>query len=55
MRTDMTKELSVHVLQYIKSLCNEGNHDRVALLTQVKHLIDVEINLERANDPMRNR
>lgn len=55
MRTDMTKELSVHALQYIKALCNEGNHDKVALLTQIKRLIDVELNLVQGNDPMRNR
>jgi len=55
MRTDNSKELAEHILGYSVAKCNEHHHDWISVLTALKKLIEVEINLNEGNDPNRNR
>ncbi len=55
MRTDKSKELAEHILGYSVAKCCEHHHDWISVLTALKKLIEVEINLNEGNDPNRNR
>ncbi len=55
MRTDKSKELAEHILGYSVAKCFEHHHDWISVLTALKKLIEVEINLNEGNDPNRNR
>ena len=55
MRTDNTEELAAHILQYTTALCNEHHHMRLLVLTEVKRMIDVELNRMSGLDPDRNK
>ena len=55
MRTDNVKELAQHIMGYSVAKCNEHSHDHISVLTALRRMIDIEINLNAGNDPDRNR
>ena len=55
MRTDNTEELAAHILQYTTAVCNANHHMRLLVLTEVKRMIDVELNRMSGLEPDRNK
>ncbi len=55
MRYDYAKELADNVMGYIIAKCNEHHHDHISVMTVVKRMIDIELNLNAGNDPDRNK
>ena len=55
MRTDMANELAANALTYVRALCNETHHPPVIVFTELKQLIDVELNRMAGLDPDRNK
>lgn len=55
MRSDKSKELAEHILGYSVAKCFEHHHDWISVLTSLKRLIEIEINLAEVNDPDRNK
>ena len=55
MRTDNTNELAANALTYVRALCNEQHHPPVIVLTELKRLIDLELNRMAGLEPDRNK
>jgi len=55
MRTDQSKELAQHCLGYVTPVCNQNYADRTDVLRHLLKLIQVELNVIDASDPLRNR
>ena len=55
MRTDKSKELAQNIMGYGVAKCFEHSHDWISVLTALKKLIQVELNVAEGNDPNRNR
>ncbi len=54
MRTDMTKELAEHVVDYAKVVCNEGNHSQILVFTEIARQLNAELNRMAGLDTARN-
>ena len=55
MRTDMTKELAEHVVDYAKVVCNEGNHSQILVFTEIARQLNAELNRMSGLDTARNQ
>ena len=55
MRTDKAKELAEHCLRYVTPVCTQNYHRRTDVLQEMLKLIQIELNVAAASDPMRNR
>ena len=55
MRTDMAEELAASGLTYVRALCYESNHPEILVLTELKTLIEIELNRMAGLDPDRNK
>ena len=55
MRTDNSKTLAENILGDSVAKGNEHHHDWISVLTALKKLIQVELNVAEGNDPDRNR
>ena len=50
-----TKEIAQHCLNYTIPVCNVHHKDRIEVLTHLAALIKIELNVNAASDPDRNR
>ena len=55
MRTDLTDELCANALTYVRALCNDTHHPQVVVLTELKRMIDIELNRMSGLEPDRNK
>ena len=51
----MIKELAEHVVAYAKTVCNEGNHSRVLVFTEIERQLNAELNRMSGLDTARNQ
>ena len=55
MRSDKSKELAQNIMGYAVAKCFEHHHDYTSVLTQLRRLVEIELNLAEVNDPDRDR
>ena len=55
MRTDMAGDLAANALTYVRALCYEQHHPELLVLTELKQMIEAELNRMAGLDSSRNK
>ena len=55
MRTDMASDLAANALTYVRALCYEQHHPELLVLTELKQMIETELNRMAGLNPDRNK
>ena len=55
MRTDMANDLAANALTYVRALCYEQHHPELLVLTELKQMIEAELNRMAGLDSSRNK